>query len=155
MNRQYIHLEMPYNHFHAFFASSLLLVVALLYDKALVLRHVHKRPHLRCLTGFQMCQCCIRDNYLFVNFPAQCFVLLSCFWWFKAFSFLTFPFFYEAHFVIILWGVFYFNRCWIMDLLLVKAAFGREALIRGRRSAYLRAYACRRKCSKAEDAQYS
>ena len=35
------------------------------------------------------------------------------------------------------------------------AAFGSEALITGQRGAYLRADACKRKCSKAEDAQYS
>ena len=37
----------------------------------------------------------------------------------------------------------------------MKAAPGSEALIRQRRGAYLRANACKRKCGKAEDAQYS
>ena len=42
-----------------------------------------------------------------------------------------------------------------MDRFLIKAAFGNEALIRGQRSAYLRADAYKRKYGKAEDAQYS
>ena len=42
-----------------------------------------------------------------------------------------------------------------MDRFLIIAAFGSEALIRGRRGAYLRNDAYKRKCSKAEDAQYS
>ena len=37
----------------------------------------------------------------------------------------------------------------------MKAAFGSEALIRGRRGIYLRAHAYKRKCGKAEDTQYS
>ena len=39
---------------------------------------------------------------------------------------------------------------YMMDRFLHKAAFGR-----GRRATYLRADACKRKCSKAEDAKYS
>ena len=42
-----------------------------------------------------------------------------------------------------------------MDRFLIRAAFGSEALIRGRRDTYLRAAAYKRKCSKADDAQYS
>ena len=42
-----------------------------------------------------------------------------------------------------------------MDRFLTKAAFGSEAPIRGRRSAYLRVDAYKRKCGKAEDAQYT
>ena len=42
-----------------------------------------------------------------------------------------------------------------MDRLLIKAAFGSEVLIGGQRGAYLRVDAYKRKCSKAEDAQYS
>ena len=52
---------------------------------------------LRCLTGFWMCLCCVRDNYLSVKFPTQLFLLLSCLWWFKAFSFSTFPIFHKTH----------------------------------------------------------
>ena len=50
---------------------------------------------------------------------------------------------------------FYFCYCYIMDRFLIKAAFGSEVLIRGRRGAYLRDDAYKRKCGKAEDAQYS
>ena len=42
-----------------------------------------------------------------------------------------------------------------MDRFLIKAAFGSEALVRGRCGAYLRADACKRKCGKVEDAYYS
>ena len=42
-----------------------------------------------------------------------------------------------------------------MDLFLIKAAFGNEALIGGRVDAYLRVDAYKSKCGKAEDAQYS
>ena len=51
--------------------------------------------------------------------------------------------------------------CILFQLLLnneqvsIKAAFGSEALIRGRRGAYLGADAYKKKCGKAEDAQYS
>ena len=45
-------------------------------------------------------------------------------------------------------------KCQIMDRFLIKAPFGSEALIRGQRGAYLRADSYKRKCSKAEDAQY-
>ena len=41
-----------------------------------------------------------------------------------------------------------------MDRFLIKAAFGSEALIRGRREAYLRASVYKRKSGKAEVAQY-
>ena len=41
-----------------------------------------------------------------------------------------------------------------MDRFLIKAAFGSEALIKWRHGGYLRAGAYKRKCSKAEDAQY-
>ena len=40
-------------------------------------------------------------------------------------------------------------------MFLIKAAFGSEALIRGRRGTYLRAHAYKRKYGKAEDTQYS
>ena len=50
-----------------------------------------KRLHLRYLTGFWMCLCCVRDIYLSVNFPTQHFLLLSCLWWFKALFFFNFP----------------------------------------------------------------
>ena len=40
-------------------------------------------------------------------------------------------------------------------MFLIKAAFGCEALIRGRRGTYLRAHTYKRKCGKAEDTQYS
>ena len=42
-----------------------------------------------------------------------------------------------------------------MDRFLIKAAFVSEVLIRGRRGAYLRFDAYKRKCGKTEDAQYS
>ena len=42
-----------------------------------------------------------------------------------------------------------------MDTFLIKAAFGSETLIREWPGTYLRADAHKRKCSKAEDAQYS
>ena len=42
-----------------------------------------------------------------------------------------------------------------MGRFLIKVAFGSEALIRRRRGACLNAGACKRKCGKAEDAQYS
>ena len=42
-----------------------------------------------------------------------------------------------------------------MDRFLIEAAFAGETLIRGRRGAYLRADAYKRKCGKAEDVQYS
>ena len=42
-----------------------------------------------------------------------------------------------------------------MDWFLIKAAFGSEVLIAGRCSAYLRVDAYKRKCGKAEGAQYS
>ena len=45
--------------------------------------------------------------------------------------------------------------CYIMDRFLIKATFGSETLIRGRRGAYLRASVYKKKCGKAEDAQYS
>ena len=59
--------------------------------------HVCKRLHIRCFTGFWMCLCCVRDNYLSVNFPTQPFLLPSSLWWFKAFYFSTFPIFHETH----------------------------------------------------------
>ena len=40
-----------------------------------------------------------------------------------------------------------------MDRFLIKPGFGSEALLRGRRGAYLKADAYKRKCG--EDAQYS
>ena len=40
-------------------------------------------------------------------------------------------------------------------MFLIKAAFGSEALMRGRRGIYFRAHAYKRKCDKAEDTQYS
>ena len=40
-----------------------------------------------------------------------------------------------------------------MDRFLIKAAFGRETLIRGRRGTYLRADTYKRKCGKGKDAQ--
>ena len=64
---------------------------------AKMISNVCKRLHLRCLPGFWMCLCCVRDNYLSVNFPTQPFLLLSCLWWFKAFSFSTFPIFHKTH----------------------------------------------------------
>ena len=42
-----------------------------------------------------------------------------------------------------------------MDRFLIKAAFGNEALIKGKRGAYLRECAYYRKRGKAEHAQYS
>ena len=44
-----------------------------------------------------MCQCCVRDNHVSVNFPTQPFLLLSCLCRFKAFSGSTFLIFYETH----------------------------------------------------------
>ena len=41
-----------------------------------------------------------------------------------------------------------------MDRFLIKAEFGSKTLIRGRRGAYLRVDAYKRKCVKAEDAQH-
>ena len=64
---------------------------------AKIIINVRKRLHLRCLTGFWMCLCCVRNNYLSVNFLTQLFLLVSCLWWFKAFSFLTFPIFHKTH----------------------------------------------------------
>ena len=43
----------------------------------------------------------------------------------------------------------------IIDRFLIRAALGSEALIRGRRGAYLKADAYKRKCGKAEYAQYN
>ena len=37
--------------------------------------HFCKRLHLRCLTGFWMRLCCVRDNYLFVKFLIQPYLL--------------------------------------------------------------------------------
>ena len=42
-----------------------------------------------------------------------------------------------------------------MHRFLIKAAFGSDAFIRGRRGAYLRAEAYKKKCVKVEDVQYS
>ena len=42
-----------------------------------------------------------------------------------------------------------------MDRFLIKAEFGSEMVIRGRRGAYLRADAYKKKCDTTEDAQYS
>ena len=42
-----------------------------------------------------------------------------------------------------------------MDRFLIKGALGNESLIRRRHEAYLRADAYKRKCDKAENAQYS
>ena len=42
-----------------------------------------------------------------------------------------------------------------MDRFLIKAAFESQAVIRGRRGAYLRADTYQRKCGKAEEVQYS
>ena len=50
---------------------------------------------------------------------------------------------------------FYFSYCEVIDWFLKKAALGSVALVRGWRDAYLRADAYERKCSKAENAQYS
>ena len=41
-----------------------------------------------------------------------------------------------------------------MNRFLIKASFRSEALIKGQRGAYLRADAYKKKCGKAEDAQY-
>ena len=62
---------------------------------AKIISNVRKRLHLRCLTGFWKCLCCVRDNYLYINFPTQPFLLPSCLWWFKAF--FTFPISHETH----------------------------------------------------------
>ena len=59
--------------------------------------NVRKRLHLRCLTGFWMCLCCVRDDYLSLNFLTQLFLLSSCLLWFKTFSFSTFPIFHKTH----------------------------------------------------------
>ena len=64
---------------------------------AKIISHVRKRLHLRCSTGFWMCLCCVRNNYLSVNFPTHPFLLLSFLWWFKSFSLSTFPIFHEIH----------------------------------------------------------
>ena len=42
-----------------------------------------------------------------------------------------------------------------MDRFLINAEFASEMLIRGRRDAYLRADAYKKKCDTTEDAQYS
>ena len=42
-----------------------------------------------------------------------------------------------------------------MDMFLIKAAFGSQALIREQGGGYLRADAYKRKCDKAKDAQCS
>ena len=42
-----------------------------------------------------------------------------------------------------------------MQGFLIKAAFGSDALVRGRRGTYLRADAYKQKSAMAEDAQYS
>ena len=59
---------------------------------AKIFSHVRKRLHLKCLTVFWMCPCCVRDNYLSVNFSTQPFLLLSSLWWFKFFIFQLFRF---------------------------------------------------------------
>ena len=38
--------------------------------------HICKRLHLGCLTGLWMRLCCVRDNYLFVKFLIQPYLLL-------------------------------------------------------------------------------
>ena len=40
--------------------------------------HVRKRLHLRYLTWFWMCLCCVRDTHLSVIFATQSFLLLFC-----------------------------------------------------------------------------
>ena len=62
-----------------------------------IINHFRKRLHLRCLTEFWMCLCCVSDNYLAVNFPTQPYLLLSCLLWVKALSFSIFPIFHETH----------------------------------------------------------
>ena len=54
--------------------------------------HICKRLRPRWLTGFRMCLCCVRDNYLSVNCSTQSLLLRSSSWWFKAFHFSTFRF---------------------------------------------------------------
>ena len=50
---------------------------------------------------------------------------------------------------------FYLSYCLKMDSFIIKAAFGSEAFIRGRRSAYLRAGAYKKKYGNTEDTHYS
>ena len=59
--------------------------------------HICKRLRPRWLTGFWMCLCCVRDNYLSVNCSTRSLLLRSSSWWFKAFHFSTFPISYETH----------------------------------------------------------
>ena len=44
-----------------------------------IVNHFCKRLHLRCLNGYRMCHCCVRDNYLSVSFPTQPYLLLFLF----------------------------------------------------------------------------
>ena len=43
---------------------------------AKIISRVHKRFHLRFLTGFGMFLCCMHDNYIFINFSIEPFLLL-------------------------------------------------------------------------------
>ena len=114
----------------------------------LVLTNVRKKLHLRFLTGFWMCQCFVRHNYLSVNFATQSFcyflvrgdsklflfqlliynylsvnfatqsfLLLSCSWWFKAFSQSTFPVFRETHTAALQLAIkSYWNHRWHLQI---------------------------------------
>ena len=44
-----------------------------------IIDHFCKRLHLRCLNECRMGHCCVSDNYLFVGFPTQPYLLLFLF----------------------------------------------------------------------------
>ena len=91
LNRQYIQLEMPYNHFHAFFNSPLLLIVNL------KTRHFYSAMFAKCsiLDVWVRSECAsavcviIISLYIFLH---NLFLLLSYLWWFKLFLFQLFRF---------------------------------------------------------------
>ena len=74
--------------------------------------HFCKRLHLRCLNGYRMCHCCVRDNYLSVSFPTQPSLLLFFQWWFKVSSFSNFSFFHETHTLALQLATGWYSRVW-------------------------------------------
>ena len=90
-NRQYVQLEIPHNHFHAFFASSRFLIVNF------KTRHYYsavfpKDSILDVWLDYECASAVCVINYLFVNFPTRPLLLLSSLWWFKLFLFQLFRF---------------------------------------------------------------
>ena len=84
-----------YNLFHAFFTSLLHLIVNLRRGtRTQPCSKIAPSKMFDCVLNVPvLCAC----NYLSVNFPTQLFLQLSRLLGFKAFSFSTFPIFYETH----------------------------------------------------------